>query len=49
MEVILRLRERVSFLLTQMEEMEGRYARREQELLRELDDLRRRFLVTRER
>ncbi len=48
-EVILRLRERVSFLLTQMEEMEGRYARREQELLRELDDLRRRFLVTRER
>jgi len=48
-EVILTLRERVSHLLTQMEDMESRFARREQELLQELNDLRRRFLVTRER
>jgi MerR family transcriptional regulator/heat shock protein HspR len=48
-EVILRLRERVAVLLAQMDEMEARFDRREQELLRELDDLRRRFLVTRER
>jgi MerR family transcriptional regulator/heat shock protein HspR len=48
-EVILRLRERVAVLLTQMDEMEARFDRRERELLRELDDLRRRFLVTKER
>ena len=48
-EVILRLRERVAVLLAQMDEMEARFDRREQELLRELNDLRRRFLVTRER
>ena len=48
-EVILRLRERVTFLLSQMEDMETRFARREQELQQELNDLRRRFLVTRER
>jgi|UniRef100_A0A7V6DQM1 MerR family transcriptional regulator/heat shock protein HspR len=48
-DVILRLRERVTFLLSQMEDMETRFARREQELLRELEDWRRRFLVARER
>jgi MerR family transcriptional regulator/heat shock protein HspR len=48
-DVVLRLRERVTFLLSQMEEMETRFARREQELLQELEDWRRRFLVTRER
>jgi MerR family transcriptional regulator/heat shock protein HspR len=48
-DVVLRLRERVTFLLAQMEEMESRFARREQELLQELEDWRRRFLVTRER
>jgi MerR family transcriptional regulator/heat shock protein HspR len=48
-DVVLRLHERVTFLLTQMEEMETRFARREQELLQELEDWRRRFLVTRER
>jgi MerR family transcriptional regulator/heat shock protein HspR len=48
-EVILRLRERVAFLLAQVEEMDTRFARREQELQQELNDLRRRFLVTRER
>jgi MerR family transcriptional regulator, heat shock protein HspR len=48
-DVILRLRERVTFLLAQMEEMETRFSRREQELLQELEDWRRRFLVTRER
>ncbi len=48
-DVVLRLRERVTFLLAQMEEMETRFARREQELLQELEDWRRRFLVTRER
>ena len=48
-EVVLRLRERVAFLLTQMQDLESRFNRREQELLQELDDLRRRFLVTRER
>jgi hypothetical protein len=45
----LRLRERVAVLLAQMDEMESHFGRREQELLRELNDLRRRFLVTRER
>ena len=48
-DVVLRLRERVTFLLAQMEEMESRFARREQELMQELEDWRRRFLVTRER
>jgi MerR family transcriptional regulator/heat shock protein HspR len=48
-DVVLRLRERVTFLLAQMEEMETRFTRREQELLQELEDWRRRFLVTRER
>jgi MerR family transcriptional regulator/heat shock protein HspR len=48
-DVVLRLRERVTFLLAQMEEMETRFSRREQELLQELEDWRRRFLVTRER
>ncbi len=48
-DVVLRLRERVALLLAQMDEMEARFGRREQELLRELNDLRRRFLVTWER
>lgn len=48
-EVVLRLREQVTVLMAQMEEMERRFARREQELLQELEDWRRRFLVTRER
>ena len=48
-DVVLRLRERVAVLVAQMEDLESRFGRREQELLRELDDLRRRFLVTRER
>ena len=48
-EVVLRLRERVSFLLAQMQDLETSFGRREQELLQELNDLRRRFLVTRER
>lgn len=46
-EIVLRLREHVMLLMTQMEEMERRFARREQELLQELNDLRRRFLVIR--
>jgi MerR family transcriptional regulator/heat shock protein HspR len=45
-EIVLRMREQVVHLMTQMEEMETRFARREQELLQELNDLRRRFLVT---
>jgi MerR family transcriptional regulator/heat shock protein HspR len=48
-EVILHLRERVATLMAEMEHMESSFARREQELLREIADLRRRFLVTRER
>jgi MerR family transcriptional regulator/heat shock protein HspR len=48
-DVVLRLRERVTFLLAQMEDMETRFARREQELLQELEDWRRRFLIPRER
>ncbi len=48
-DVVLRLRERMTLLLAQMEAMESRFSRREQELLQELNDLRRRFLVTRER
>lgn len=48
-EVVLRLREQVTVLLAQVEEMEARFARREQELLQELNDWRRRFLITRER
>jgi MerR family transcriptional regulator, heat shock protein HspR len=45
-EIVLRMREQVVDLRTQMEEMEKRFSRREQELLQELNDLRRRFLVT---
>ncbi len=48
-DVVLRMRERMTLLLAQMEAMESRFSRREQELLQELNDLRRRFLVTRER
>jgi DNA-binding transcriptional MerR regulator len=48
-EVVLRLREQVMDLLDRMAEMEERFARREQELLQELDDLRRRLLVTPDR
>ncbi len=46
-EIVLRLREQVVNLLARMEEMEAHFNRREQELLQELEDLRRRFLVTR--
>ncbi len=46
-EIVLRMREQVMDLLAQMEEMEAHFNRREQELRQELDDLRRRFLVTR--
>lgn len=49
LEVVLHLRERLASVLTQMEEMEARFARREQELLREIDELRRRFLTVPER
>ena len=45
-EVVIRLRDQVMEMVTQMEEMETRFNRREQELLQELNDLRRRFLVT---
>ena len=45
-EIVLRMREQVVDLLAQMEEMEAHFNRREQELRQELDDLRRRFLVT---
>ncbi len=48
-DVVLRMRERMTLLLAEMEAMESRFSRREQELLQELNDLRRRFLVTRER
>lgn len=48
-EIVLRMREQVVLLMSQMEELEARFARREQELLQELNDLRRRFLVTRKR
>jgi len=47
-EVVLHLRERMFETLTRMEEMERRFARREQELLQELNELRRNTLVTRE-
>ena len=46
-EIVLRMREQVMDLLAQMEEMEAHFNRREQEMRQELDDLRRRFLVTR--
>jgi MerR family transcriptional regulator/heat shock protein HspR len=46
-EIVLRMREQVVNLLARMEEMEAHFNRREQELLQELEDLRRRFLVTR--
>ncbi len=47
-EVVLRLREQVVEMLTRMEDMEKRFNRREQDLVKELNELRRRFLVTRE-
>jgi MerR family transcriptional regulator/heat shock protein HspR len=47
-EVVLRLREQVVDMLTRMEDMEKRFNRREQDLVKELNELRRRFLVTRE-
>jgi DNA-binding transcriptional MerR regulator len=46
-EIVLRLREQVVKVLVQMDEMERRFARRERELLQELNELRSRFLVTR--
>jgi MerR family transcriptional regulator, heat shock protein HspR len=49
LEVVLHLRERLTLVLAQMEDMEARFSRREQELLQELNELRRRFLITRER
>ena len=48
-EIVLRLREQVVSLMARLEEMETHFSRREQELLQELEDLRRRFLVTRRR
>ncbi|MFZ2089197.1 MAG: chaperone modulator CbpM [Desulfobaccales bacterium] len=48
-DVVLRLRERVTFLLSEMQDLESRFTRREQELLQELNEMRRRFLVTRDR
>ena len=48
-EVVLHLRDRVTFLMAQMRDLETSFGRREQELLQELNDLRRRFLITRER
>jgi MerR family transcriptional regulator/heat shock protein HspR len=47
-EVVLRLREQVVDMLARMEDMEKRFNRREQDLVKELNELRRRFLVTRE-
>jgi len=47
-EVVLHLRERMFETLTRMEEMQRRFARREQELLQELNELRRNTLATRE-
>jgi MerR family transcriptional regulator, heat shock protein HspR len=47
LEVVLHLRERLVSVLAQMEDLEARFARREQELLLELNELRRRFLITR--
>jgi MerR family transcriptional regulator, heat shock protein HspR len=49
LEVILQMRERMMSLMAQVDEMETRFSRRERELMQELDDMRRRFLVTRER
>lgn len=48
LEVVMHLRERLAAALARIEELEARFARREQELLRELEDLRRRFLVCQE-
>jgi MerR family transcriptional regulator/heat shock protein HspR len=48
-DVVLRLRERVVFLLSEMQDLESRFTRREQALLQELNEMRRRSLVTRER
>lgn len=45
-EIVLRMREQVVNLMAQLEAREAQFARREQELLQELNDLRRRFLVT---
>ncbi len=47
LEVVLHMRERLVSVLTRMEDLEARFARREQELLQELNELRRRFLITR--
>jgi len=44
-EVVLHLRDQVEELLARLEEMERRFARREQELLTEIEVLRRRLLV----
>jgi DNA-binding transcriptional MerR regulator len=46
-EVVLHLREQMFETLTRIEEMQRRFARREQELLRELNQLRRNTPVTR--
>lgn len=46
-EVVLHLREQIAALLCRMEEVEQRFSRREQELLREIQELRRRLLVGR--
>ncbi len=46
-EVVLHLREQIMELLSRMEEVEERFARRERELLREIEELRRRLLVGR--
>ncbi len=47
LEVVLHMRERLVSVLTRMEDLEARFARREQELLQELNELRHRFLITR--
>lgn len=47
LEVVLHMRERLVSVLARMEDLEARFARREQELLQELNELRRRFLITR--
>ncbi len=46
-EVVLHLREQMMDLLKRMAEVEERFARREQELLAEIEELRRRLLVPR--
>ncbi len=46
-EVVLHLREQMLDLLKRLADLEERYARREQELLEEIEELRRRLLVRR--